>query len=302
MQIHEVFGLGSTIAGAKATAGAMLKDPKSLVSPSRFAQAQQVGAAASAAKSAAKLQKQGFGGAEIKSSPNQLISQVQQDSAAQQLVNTWAAQWPKLAANVPAATAPASGAAPAPATTPPLTFDGRRLDANDPVDARIIAQLRAQKKITEQQTTAPDPDAYRAAFVSWADGVVERTIRQTGVMQQLKNNPNWAQQFAQAESEVVNTVNDSQRNSQAVKAYLTLAVAAARAAQQNDGAAPAGRSTSTSGINDPAGAALARTLGIDATDLTKLNAYIRRQGETVNPKGTGSESLDALLRAARLLR
>jgi predicted TPR repeat methyltransferase len=121
-------------------------------------------------------------------------------------------------------------------------------------------------------------------------------------MQQLKNNPNWAQQFAQAESEVVNTANDLQRNSQAVKAYLTLAVAAARAAQQNDGAAPAGRSTSTSGINDPAAGALARTLGIDATDLTKLNAYIRRQGETVNPKGTGSESLDALLRAARLLR
>jgi hypothetical protein len=120
-------------------------------------------------------------------------------------------------------------------------------------------------------------------------------------MQQLKSNPNWAQQFSQAESEVVNTVNDSQRNSQAVKAYLTLAVAAARAAQQG-ASAPAGRPTGTSGINDPQAAALARALGINATDLTKLNAYIQRQGETVNPKGTGSESLDALLRAARLLR
>jgi hypothetical protein len=47
---------------------------------------------------------------------------------------------------------------------------------------------------------------------------------------------------------------------------------------------------------------LAQTLGIDATDIAKLNAFLRRQGETINPQGTGSNSLDALLRAAKLLR
>lgn len=295
MQIYEVFGLGSTIK-------AMAKDPGSLVSPTKFAQAQQAGYAASAAKSAEKLRQQGYGQSEPEPTVNQLISQVQNDPAAQQLVRTWTAQWPKVAATVPALKpkSPAPPPAAAPTATPTAVFGGQTLDPNDPTTARIISQLRAQGKLTEQQTTQPDPDEYRKKFETWADDVVERTVRQSGVVERIKQSTEWAQQFKQAADAVVNSAADAQRNTQAVQAYLTLAIAAARAAQQNT--APANRSAVTSGLNDPRAGALAQLLGMDATDLTKLNAFIRQQGETINPQGTGSESLDALLRAAKLLK
>jgi hypothetical protein len=233
---------------------------------------------------------------------NQLISQVQNDTAAQQLINTWAAQWPRLAANVPAAApaaAPTAPTAPA-AATQPVTIGGQQLDPKDPADARIIAQLRSRGIVNEQQAS-PDPNAYRAAFVSWADQIVERTIRQSGVIDQIKKDSDWAQKFKQAEDAVLASINNAQRNAQAVQAYLTLAVAAARAYQQER---PNSRFTrgGPTGLNDPRADALAQTLGIDATDIAKLNAFLRRQGETINPQGTGSNSLDALLRAAKLLR
>ena len=286
MQIHEVFGFGAG-------------------SNTRAAQRQQGEFAASAAKSAEQLRRQGYGQPATAPSVNQLISQVQADSAAQQLIRTWAAQWPKLAANVPSAkpaAATTTAAAPAtPTSAEPLSFGGQQLDPNDPTTARIIAQAKAQGKLNEQQSAAPDLAQYRAAFNTWADQVVERTIRQSGVISAMKRDSDWAQRFAQAEDAVLTTINNAQQNSQAVQAYLTLAVAAARAYQQERPGA-ANRTQATSGLNDPRADALARTLGLDATDVTKLNAFIRRQGETVNAQGTGSESLDALLRAAKLLK
>jgi len=293
MQIHEVFE------PLRATAGAMLKDPKSFIDPTRYAQARQAGYDASAAKSAEKLRRQGYEQPATAPNVNQLISQVQADSAAQQLVRTWAAQWPKMAANVPPAPPP-SAATPA---TPeePLFFGGRQLNPNDPDDARIMSQLRAQGKLNEQQSSAPDPVQYRNDFVKWADGVVERTARQSGVIAAMKEDSAWAQLFKQAEDAVVSTIDNAQENAQAVQAYLTLAVAAARASQQ-ERPSTANRAQVTSGLNDPQANALARVLGIDATDLTKLNAFIRRNNETINPQGTGSASLDALLRAAKLLK
>ena len=299
MQIYEVFG----------TIAAMAKDPGSLVSPTKFAQIQQAERSADAEQSAEKLRKQGYGQIKPDLTVNQLISQVQNDSAAQQLVRTWTAQWPKVAATVPAlkpkppaaaAPAPAPPSAAAPAPTPAATFGGQKLDPNDPTTARIIAQLRAQGKLTEQQTTQPDPDEYRKRFVEWADTVVERTVRQPGVVERQRSQPEWTQQFKQAADAVVNSATDARQNTQAVQAYLTLAVAAARAAQQDSPRRAA--ASIAPGLNDPRADALAQVLGIDATDLTKLNAFVRRNGETVNPQGTGSQSLDALLRAAKLLR
>ena len=197
--------------------------------------------------------------------------------------------------------ATAASAAPV-STTPsqPITIGGQQLDPNNPADARIIAQLRSRGIVNEQQA-APDPNAYRAAFVSWADQTVERTIRQSGVIDQIKKDSDWAQKFKQAEDAVLASINNAQRNAQALQAYLTLAVAAARAYQQER---PNSRSTRSgpTGLNDPRADALAQTLGIDTTDIAKLNAFLRRQGETINPQGTGSSSLDALLRAAKLLR
>jgi hypothetical protein len=296
MQIYEVFE------PFRATAGAMLKDPKSFVDPTKYAQARQAGYDASAAKSAEKLRRQGYGQPATAPNVNQLISQVRNDRAAQQLINTWASQWPKIAANVP----PAPPAAPASAaSTPPAaqaaSFGGQQLDPNDPTTARIMSQLRAQGKINEQQSSAPDPVQYRNDFVEWADDVVERTTRQSGVIKTIKQNSGWAQQFKQAEDAVVSTIDNAQENAQAVQAYLTLAVAAARAAHQRDSTS-VGRAVVASGLNDPRADALARTLGMDATDVTKLNAFLRRNNETINPQGTGSESLDALLKAAKLLR
>ena len=292
MQIYEVFS----------TIKAIAKDPGSLISPTKIAQIQQAERSADAAQSAEKLRKQGYGQPKPDPTVNQLISQVQNDFAAQQLVRTWTAQWPKVAATVPALKPkpPASPPAAAPTATPTAAFGGQPLDPNDPTTARIISQLRAQGKLTEQQTTQPDPDEYRKAFETWADDVVERTVRQPGVVEQIKQNTEWAQQFKQAADAVVNSAANAQQNTQAVQAYLTLAIAAARAAQQNT--APANRSAVTSGLNNPRAGALAQLLGMDATDLTKLNAFIRQQGETINPQGTGSESLDALLRAAKLLK
>ena len=310
MQIHEVFGLGAVKNALDFGPGAN----------ARAAQRQQGEYAASAAQSAEKLQQQGYGQTKPDLTVNQLISQVQNDSAAQQLVRTWTAQWPKVAATIPAvrpqspaaatttaAPAVTTTAAPAATTTAapaapaqPISIGGQRLDPNNPADAKIIAQLRSQGQITEQLSVQPDPDEYRKRFVEWADTVVERTVRQPGVVERQRQQPEWAQQFKQAADAVVNSATDVRQNTQAVQSYLTLAVAAARAAQQ-DSPRRAGASIA-SGLNDPRADALARTMGIDATDLTKLNAFIRRQGETVNPQGTGSESLDALLRAAKLLR
>ena len=293
MQIYEVFG----------TIAAMAKDPGSLVSPTKFAQIQQAERSADAEQSAEKLRKQGYG--QIKPDPtvNQLISQVQNDSAAQQLVRTWTAQWPKVAATVPALKIkpPAAPPAAAPAApTEPLIIGGQRLDPNNPADAKIIAQLRSRGQITEQLNAQPDPVQYRKQFVKWANDVVERTIRQSGVIAAMKEDSSWAQQFAQAEDAVLDSINNAQENAQAVQAYLTLAVAAARAYQQERPSA-VGRSQFSSGLDDPRANALVRVLGIDATDLTKLNAFIRRNNETINPQGTGSASLDALLRAAKLI-
>ena len=292
MQIHEVFGLGAVKNAFDFGPGAN----------ARAAQRQQGEYAASAAQSAEKLRQQGYGQTKPDLTVNQLISQVQNDSAAQQLVRTWTAQWPKVAATVPALKPKPPAAPPAapPAPTPAATFGGQPLDPNDPTTARIISQLRAQGKLTEQQTTQPDPDEYRKKFVGWADDVVERTVRQPGVVERIKQSTEWAQQFEQAADAVVNSAADARQNTQAVQAYLTLAVAAARAAQQ-DSPRRSGASIAP-GLNDPRADALAQVLGIDATDLTKLNAFVRRNGETVNPQGTGSESLDALLRAAKLLR
>jgi hypothetical protein len=297
MQIHEVFE------PLRATAGAMLKDPKSFVDPTKYAQARQAGYSASAERSAEKLRAAGVGQPTASQPASQIISQVRNDRAAQQLINTWASQWPKIAANVP----PAPPAAPASAaSTPPAaqaaSFGGQQLDPNDPTTARIMSQLRAQGKINEQQSSAPDPVQYRNDFVKWADDVVERTTRQSGAIARIQQQPNWSSLFSQAVDQVMQTADDPQQNSRAVQEYLTLAVAAARAEHQTTGPQTFTRAGAASGLNDPRADALARALDIDATDVTKLNAFLRRNNETINPQGTGSPSLDALLRAAKLLR
>ena len=254
MQIHEVFE------PSRATAGAMLKDPKSFINPTRFTQPQQAGYDASAAKSAEKLRRQGYGQPVTAPNVNQLISQVQADSAAQQLINTWAAQWPEQAAKIPLA--------------------------------------NSQQQVTEQPNS-PDP-AYRAAFVNWANNVVEKTVRMPNVVSKMTDNSEWAAQFDAALDQVENTISDTQRHNQAVQAYLTLAVAAARA--NNQDSAPAIRSCVASGLNDPQANALATVLELDEAGIAKLNAYMKKNNEQINPNGTGSPSLDALLRAAKLLK
>jgi hypothetical protein len=291
MQIHEVFGLA-------ATARAMAKDPKSLVDPVRFGQAKQAGYAASAERSAQKLQAKGYGAAATAEPPNQLLAQVRASQPVQQLVNTWSSQWPAIAAKIPAAPAPAAPAAPAAAPTQSLTLAGKQLDPNDPADAQILATLKAQGKINEQ-SSAVDADTYKAAFVAWADSVVEKTARLPGALAQVKKQPECAQQFSTAADRVASTANNAEQNKQAVQQYLILAVAAARDANQS---APADRPAAPTNFNDPTADALAKTIGLDAAGIAKLNAFMRRQGETVNPQGTGSKSLDALLRAAKILK
>jgi hypothetical protein len=139
--------------------------------------------------------------------------------------------------------------------------------------------------------------------VTWADDVVERTTRMTGAIDRIKSQQaDWADRFQKAADQVAHTADEPQQNSRAVQDYLTLAVAAARADHQNTGSQTFTRAGAASGLNDPQADALARTLGMDADDITKLNAFLRKNNETINPQGTGSPSLDALLRAAKLLR
>lgn len=288
MQIYEVFGLGAVKNALDFGPGAN----------TRAAQRQQGEYAASAAKSAEKLRQQGYGQLPTAASVSQLVTQVQNDRAAQQLVQTWAAQWPKIAATVPVLKPKSPASQPA-AATPTAAFGGQSLDPNDPTTARIISQLRAQGKLTEQQTTRPDPDEYRKAFETWADDVVERTTRMSGVMDQIKKQSDWAQRFAEAANRVVSTADNAQQNSQAVKQYFTLAIAAARAVNQRQ---PVTRAGTGAGLNDSQAAALAQAIGVDASDVARMNAYMRQKGEKITVDSTGSPSLDALLRSAKLLR
>jgi hypothetical protein len=264
MQIYEVFrtknnepipvtGTAATVAGALTTGNAMRQDPKSLIDPHRYGRAKQAGYAASAARSAQDLIDKGYGKLPTGVTPpaSQIISQVRNDPAAQQLINNWASQW--------------------------NTVSGQQ--------------------VTEQA----DPAAYRASFVAWADQVVERTTRLSGALKQIKKNADWADKFKKAEADVVSTADNPQDNQRAVQEYFTLAIAAARAAAQNQAPQAADRAVTSAGLNDPQANALARALGIDAAAIAKLNAYLRKNNERINPEGTGSPSLDALLRAAKLL-
>lgn len=61
--------------------------------------------------------------------------------------------------------------------------------------------------------------------------------------------------------------------------------------------APAGGSATLS----PKAQALAAAIGLDPADLGKLKYAITAAGEKINAAGTGSQSLDDLLRAAKLL-
>ncbi len=56
-----------------------------------------------------------------------------------------------------------------------------------------------------------------------------------------------------------------------------------------------------SGVLSPKATALMNAMGLDQTGLTALNAALKQSGETLNIKSTGSQSLDDLLRAAKLL-
>jgi len=357
MQIHEVFTIPAAAAGLGAKAKAMAKNPGSLINPTKYGQAQQAGYAASADKSAQKLRAQGYGQEEAVPGAGQLVAQVRSSQPVQQLVNSWATQWPKLASNIPQP-APASPA-PAPASPAPaaqsLDLDQLKQQSDQKRAAGIAAQSQAlqQMKSTSDanvaastelasiekaardaaakskfQQTATDrlaikrakdrgikvesvslkeqesaDSTYRAAFVSWADGVVERTTKQSGAIARIKNKPEWAQEFKTAIDNVISSVGDSEKNSQAVKEYLFLAVAAARAAhQQPSDAAPRQQSGVSADLGDSNADALAQAIGLNSAGIAKLNAFMRRTGETINPQGTGSKTLDALLRAARLLK
>lgn len=303
MQIYEIFGKGLLARGK-----AMLNDPKSLTDPTKYAQAKQAGYSASALKSAEKLSKQGYGQLKQATSPSQLVAKVQTDSAAQQLINTWASQWPKLAPTpqiAPAATKPTAAPTTPAVPTQPMSMGGQPLNPNDPVDAKILAQLKAQGKLNEATTYA---DQYRAAFTTWANNVIARTIKQPNVFDSVNKDPNWKPQLDKAlknvvDTAMINTSDSPQRNAEAVKNYLTVAIAAVRGAQEEQeiGTPTAPTRTGGTGIYDPKAEALAKSIGVNGQDLAKLNAYIKRSGEKINPRGTGSQSLDALLKAAKLI-
>ena len=89
------------------------------------------------------------------------------------------------------------------------------------------------------------------------------------------------------------------------KAFLTLAqngiapminqMAATKAAATGSRAGVAGGTGNTSAD------ALMHTMGIDAADLATMKNTLTKSGEKVNPAGTGSPTLDALLKSAGLL-
>jgi hypothetical protein len=65
---------------------------------------------------------------------------------------------------------------------------------------------------------------------------------------------------------------------------------------QSRAAAPGGSATLS-----PKAAALAAAIGLDPADIGKLKYAITAAGEKINAAGTGSQSLDELLKAAKLL-
>lgn len=57
----------------------------------------------------------------------------------------------------------------------------------------------------------------------------------------------------------------------------------------------------TTGVADPKADALMKASGMSAPGLVGMATALKKSGEKINPEGTGSPSMDALLRAAKLL-
>jgi hypothetical protein len=88
---------------------------------------------------------------------------------------------------------------------------------------------------------------------------------------------------------------------QAQAAWIQLTTAAFDAMRLLQFYPAAGQVTVASNALSPKATALMNAMGLEQAGLTALNAALRQSGEKINPAGTGSRSLDDLLRAAKLL-
>lgn len=208
MQIHEMtmYKSSKVQEGWMDTVKAVAANPKALVDPVAYGQAQQVGRDASAGKAAASLEKKGFGTQyqEPSSRWQDKLTVISKNPNTIQYVNNLAAKWAKdekavtTSAMAPGQTPPpvatAAGAPPPtnynkpaylrkqqaqtppastpPASTPPqnanepISVGGEKLNPKNPTDAAILSALRKKGLINE---VVQNPNDYKYAFMDWAD-------------------------------------------------------------------------------------------------------------------------------------
>ena len=154
-----------------------------------------------------------------------------------QLSKEWQTMAPKILASL---------AKPAPTPPPqqsqqPISIGGQKLDPNNPKDAQVIASLQKQGKLEEagdaptpaseihpvNRTTTAVDNGYGPAFENWVNKKLTSRVPGSSVvlgMKQVKENPEAAQQLAQALQAVIKSKDNPASNAAAVENYLRIAI------------------------------------------------------------------------------
>ena len=156
----------------------------------------------------------------------------------------------------------------------------------------------------------PLTSAYITAFKKWSDAKLATRESNTGetiTMQTVKTEvPEIARGLNTALSNIYNTRQDPQANTQAVTAYLSQAIqaiqqVAAKKRSENPKSAARGATKSAPGQMDTETEKMARAMNLSQVNLNKMKQVLDAAGEKVT-SGTGSKTLDNLLVASGLLK
>jgi len=289
-------------------------------------------AATSAAKSAAALNKQGYGpgGSALPSSAwGDKYQTVQKDPAVGQYISSIMQGWSKQMAQTQQQQRQASLAQPAPQagttvaqqTTPQATaqsaasstvskarptygkpdttvsFAGQRqkpLDPNNPKDAQILAQLKKQGVLQEAvQMNAAD---YKNAFQAWTDQqLASRDSRYNAITMNdvRKHVPNIAAVLEKKLNDVVKTRGTPQSD-EAIRAYLQVAIAGVQARSQSLKNEEPQSSLSAASQAQSQQGAVTQALTQAGVDLNPIKS-VTNKFKSNQARSTGNAEVDAML-------
>jgi hypothetical protein len=121
------------------------------------------------------------------------------------------------------------------AVSEPVSLGGKQLNPKNPNDAQVLAAIKKQGKLHEATAAAPNASQVKTAFVSWSDGQLATRVPETGAtitMNDVRKLPNLATKLSAALNQVVQS-QGTPAQSQAVEAYIKLAVAGVQALAQS---------------------------------------------------------------------